>query len=94
MLDELTGMKWSDFFETKDDMVEPTCEKWGKWKQHGKAVKFVRMDNAGENKLLEKRCDSATWKLGIVFEYTARDTPQQNHLVEIGIATIGKEEER
>ena len=71
-------------------MVEPTCEKWVKWKQHGKAVKFVRMDNAGENKLLEKRCDSETWKLGIVFEYTARDTPQQNHLVEIGITTIGK----
>ena len=52
IVDELTGMKWSDLFQTKDRMIEPTCEKWGKWNQHGKAVKFVRMDNLGENNLL------------------------------------------
>ena len=57
-------------------MVDPTCEKWSKWKQHGKDLKLVRMNNEGEIKSLEKRSDSAAWKLGIVFEYTARDTPQ------------------
>jgi hypothetical protein len=36
------------------------------------------MDNAGENKLLQKRSESKDWKLGIKFKYTARATPQQN----------------
>eukprot|EP00957_Ditylum_brightwellii_P083473 6345666-Ditylum_brightwellii.AAC.1 len=88
MVEEKTGMKWSDFYPTKDTMIEPTCEQLNKWKANGKAVKYLRCDNAGENKALEKRCASADWKLGIEFEYTARDTPQQNSLVEVGFATI------
>ena len=37
---------------------------------------------------MEKRCASADWKLGIEFEYTAQDTPQQNSMVEVGFTTI------
>ena len=88
IVDERTGMKFSDFFGKKNDMVEPTCELFQRWQNGGKPAKIVRMDNAGENKLLEKRCGSADWKLPIVFEYTARDTPQHNHKAEVGIATI------
>ena len=47
-----------------------------------------KLDNAGENKMLEEQCKSADWKLNIKFEYTARNTPQHNHLVEVGFATI------
>ena len=90
MVDEYTGMKWSDFFETKDGMVEPTCEKLYKWMKNKKGAKYIRLDNAGENKLLEKRSNSVEWKLILEFEYNARDTPQQNHLVEIGFSTIGE----
>jgi hypothetical protein len=46
------------------------------------------MDNGGENLKLEKRANSADWKLGIEFEKTARDTPQQNSLAEVALATI------
>ena len=46
------------------------------------------MKNAGENKLLQKRCESSDWKMGITFEYTARDTPQQNSLAELAFAII------
>ena len=46
------------------------------------------MDNAGENKLLEQRSGSADWKLGLKYEFTARDTPQQNHLAELGFSVI------
>jgi hypothetical protein len=28
VMDKRTGMKWSEFYETKNDMVEPTCTKW------------------------------------------------------------------
>jgi hypothetical protein len=54
MVDERTQLKFSDFFKTKNAMVEPTCEQFQKWKDNGKAVTFVRLDNAGENKLLKK----------------------------------------
>jgi hypothetical protein len=51
-------------------------------------VQAIRLDNAGENKSLKQRCDSKDWQLGIKFEFTARDTPQQNSLAEVGFATI------
>eukprot|EP00957_Ditylum_brightwellii_P084691 6439664-Ditylum_brightwellii.AAC.2 len=70
-------------------MIEPTCVKLNKWKQGGKVVKYIRLDNAGKNKVLEKRCESTVWKLGIEFEYTACGMLQQNSLVEVGFATIG-----
>jgi hypothetical protein len=50
MVDERTGMKFSDFFETKSGMIEPTCAPWNRWKDAGLAVKYVRLDNAGEKK--------------------------------------------
>jgi len=88
MVDERTGMKFSSFYRTKDGMIEPTLEQWNKWKQNGLVVKKVRCNNAGENKKLQERAGSKDWKLNIEFEYTARDTPQQNHLVELGFAVI------
>ena len=88
IVDERTGMKFSDFFNRKIDMVEPTCQLLNKWKQAGIIVKYIRLDNAGENKKLEERADSAEWKLNINFEYTARDTPQQNSLAELGFTIL------
>jgi hypothetical protein len=91
VVDEATNLKLVYFYEHKNNMVDPLCELINKWKQHNKIVKFVRMDNAGENTAFMKRCQSATWKHDIKFEMTARDTPQQNHLAELGIAvTINK----
>ena len=92
MVDEMTKMKWSNFYEKKDGMVKPTCEQFEKWKQKNKPVAIVLCDNGGENKALALRSKSAERKLGIDFEWTARNTPQQNTLVEVGFTTIGKKE--
>ena len=43
-------------------------------------MKIIRCDNDGENKVLERESDKN--KLGIIFEYTAPGTPQQNGVVE------------
>ena len=88
IVDEATNMKFSFFFATKNGMVEPTCELFHKWKQQGHVVQIVRMDNAGENRKLQARCCSVDWKLNMEFEFTARDTPQQNHLAELGFAVL------
>ena len=46
------------------------------------------MDGAGENLTLKERSASSAWKLNIQFEITARDTPQQNHLAELGFTSL------
>jgi hypothetical protein len=69
-------------------MVEPTLEQFHRWKLQDKPVKYVRMDNAGENLLLEKRAQSRHWKMNINFEYTGRDTLQHNSLAETGFPAL------
>ena len=54
----------------------------------GLLVENIRCDNAGENKDLEETFNGEKWKLNINFEYTARDTPQQNSLVETGFYIV------
>jgi hypothetical protein len=59
IVDERTQLKFSDFFETKRGMAKPACELFHRWKNAGKEVRFLRMDNAGENLLLQQRCESS-----------------------------------
>jgi hypothetical protein len=68
----------------------PLAKKLKKWEQSGHKVNVICMDNGGENLKLEKRANSKDWQLGIEFEKIARDTPQQNSLAEVGLATITK----
>ena len=49
-------------------------------------VKSIRLDNSGENRSLEKECEKQN--LGIIFEFTAPGTPQQNSVVERKIPTL------
>lgn len=88
MVDEKTGLKFTEFFKTKNGMVEPTCEQLSRWEKAGVPVKIIRCDNGGENIKLQKRIQSAAWKQNITFEFTARNTPEQNSLVEKGFDTI------
>jgi hypothetical protein len=89
MVDERLPLKFSEFFQTKSGMIEPTCQQLFKWQQAGLPVKYVRLDNAGENKALQNRTESSDWKMSIEYEYTAWNTPQQqNHLAELGFASL------
>ena len=49
-------------------------------------MKIISCDNAGENKVLERESDKN--ELGIIFEYTAPGTPQQNGVVERAFVTV------
>jgi hypothetical protein len=90
LVDETTGTRFVRWFETKNGMVDPT---WAtlqlhQWSTKGMKTLFIRCDGAGENHSLEEALHSSQWKMPIEFEYTARNTPQQNHLAEIGIYVI------
>ena len=49
-------------------------------------IKRIRLDNSGENRSLQKECDKEN--LGIIFEFTAPGTPQQNSVAERRIPTL------
>ena len=49
-------------------------------------IKRIRLDNSGENRSLQKECDQED--LGIIFEFTAPGTPQQNSVAERRIPTL------
>ena len=88
IVDEKTGYKITHFYKNKDLMVTPTCELFQKLKNQGTPVQAIRMDNAGENKSLVKALNGKNWQLYPKIEFTAKNTPQQNHLVEVGFATL------
>ena len=50
--------------------------------KYGIEVKRIRLDNSGENRSLQKECDKQN--LGVIFEFTAPGTPQQNSVVKRG----------
>jgi hypothetical protein len=76
-VDEFTGCKFTEFYKTKNEYIETYCEALHRWKDRGKPVQVIRQDNAGENKAMQARAQSADWKLDITLEYTAPGTPQQ-----------------
>ena len=53
---------------------------------HKVSVKYIHLDNAGENQALEREADKAGF--GITFEYKAPGTPQQKGVVERALPTL------
>ena len=54
--------------------------------KYGIDIKYVRLDKSGENRVLQKACSKQN--LGIIFEFTAPGTPQQNSVVGRKIPTL------
>jgi hypothetical protein len=82
-VDELTGIPFTGIYNKKNEFVESMCQCIQAQTARSYPVLIMRQDNAGENKTLEKRLQSADWKLLVKMEYTAANTPQQNALVEV-----------
>ena len=87
LVDEATKYKKSFFLKKKNKEVEPIIDWIEVLKaRHEIQAKIIRCDNAGENKVLERESDKN--ELGIIFEYTAPGTPQQNGVVEAAFVTV------
>ena len=87
VVDEFSDCSHSFFLMRKSDQIEllPLWMKELKAK-YGIDIKYIRLDNSGENRSLQKECDKQN--LGIIFEFTAPGTPQQNSVVERKIPTL------
>ena len=55
-------------------------------KKYGIEIKRISLDNSGENERLQKECNKEN--LGVIFEFTAPGTPQQNSVAERRIPTL------
>ena len=87
MVDEATKYKKSIFLKKKNNKVEVIIDWLKELKNKYKIeVQRIRMDNAGENNMLVKSCDQN--EMGIIFEYTAPGTPQQNGVVKRSFVTL------
>jgi hypothetical protein len=51
-------------------------------------VKYIRLDNLGENMVFAQMANKKEWNLQLTFEFTGACTPQRNYLVEVGFATL------
>ena len=86
VLDEATGYCFSFFLQRKKDTPKTILQLIKHLRTKGKYVKKIRCDNAGENQKTEEVCKELG--LGIDFEYSAPNSPQQNGRVERKFATL------
>ena len=85
---EFVNFKVSEFLKRKSDLPEVACNIVRKLQMGGVNIKYVRMDNAGENVAFAQLANSKDWSLRLSFEFTGAGTPQRNYLVEIGFSTL------
>jgi transposase InsO family protein len=86
VVDDCTDFCWSFFLKAKSDLKKKIVDLIKELKSANHVVAFVRLDDAGENKSLEKMCKQEG--LGIQFEYTGARTPQRNGRVEQKFQTL------
>ena len=86
-VDEFSDCSHSFFLSKKSDQIK-LIPMWikGLSKKYGIEIKRIRLDNSGENKSLQKECNKET--LGVIFEFTAPWTSQQNSVAERRIPTL------
>ena len=84
VVDEFSDCTHSFFLKRKSDQIQIMLM-WirGLSKKYNIEIKRIRLDNSGD---LQKECDKAN--LGIIFEFTAPGTPQQNSVAERRIPTL------
>jgi transposase InsO family protein len=80
ILDDATDMAFSHFLKQKSDAPEILLQFISNMNSTGKPVKYIRLDNSGENQRLRNLTTESN--LNIQFEFTAPSTPQQNGRVE------------
>jgi hypothetical protein len=86
--DEASNYRETENFKTKDETSLYLCQVIHKLKERGMKVKYVRMDNSGENKKFVEMAEGPQWKIVCKWEFTARNTPQMNGIIEVALATI------
>ena len=84
------SIKWSYFIKSKSEVAGKVVAVIKALRAKDATMgKYIRCDNAGENKTCEEKCKEEG--LDVIFKYTAPSTPQQNGKVERSFATLYEE---
>ncbi|CAM9890236.1 unnamed protein product, partial [Chrysoparadoxa australica] len=84
--DDYTRMKWSFFVPQKSDLNRVLDTFLTAARMKKTPVRYIRLDNAGEQ--TSPRFKNMCSNHGVELEYTPRNTPQYNGVVERGFATV------
>jgi hypothetical protein len=85
---EYTSYIWSYFLAANSELSGTVTNFLKKFqKEHNLKVKFMRLDNSGENKILQQDVDKDP-ELKLQFEFTSLYTPRQNGKIERKFATL------
>ena len=90
VVDDATGFMWSRLMNKKSDTADTALQLLQEINDSGKEIRYIRCDNAGENKVLKEKCGKSPkeWLRKIKFEFTAINSPQMNGKVEIKFAVV------
>jgi hypothetical protein len=88
MVVEQLNFKVLEFLDHKRDVPEKACEMIRQLKKEGVKIKFVCLDNAGENVKFAELVNGREFSLKLTFDFTGACTQQRNYLVEVGFATL------
>ena len=86
VVDDYSSYCWSYFLNKKSDLKGKLVDLIVELKDLKRTVKFLRLDDAGENFALEKACKQLN--LGVKFEFSGPRTPQRNGKVERKFQTL------
>ena len=88
VVDDCTDFTWCKPLKRKCDQTPVMMKFLRLMKSRGTPVKYIRCDNAGENKDLKRKCEESKDLNDIKFEFTPRDSPQYNGKVERKFAVM------
>src|SRR5210317_14677 len=86
VIDEYTGMKFTFLLKYKSDLVDKFMFLLNELHRRGFNVRYIRMDNAGENNTLAKTLNNSPYDIRV--EFTSPNTPEQNGVVERAFAAL------
>jgi hypothetical protein len=86
IIDDFSSHCWSYFLKKKDELKDKVVKLIKELKNENIQVKFLRLDDAGENRALEKECTQQN--LAVKFEYSGPHTPQRNGKFERKFQTL------
>ena len=86
VIDDFSDYGWVVFLKNKSQLWEKVLPIIKKLSLTGKSVEYIRCDNAGENKVLQRKCLDEGFD--IQFEFTPPGKPQYNGKCERWIAYI------
>src|SRR6056300_750676 len=86
IMDDASEFQWAKFLKKKNELSDKMITHINHLRGLGYDIRNIRCDRSGENEKFQRDAEKAG--LGLIFEFTAPNTPQRNGQVERKFATL------